>query len=257
MRSVLIRCIHMLFVRIMFQYLICNGFALFVTAWEQLDRKTLLTTQLKFYTYASDIISVLAVFSCAIRLPTYIICDVTFRKEIQWILCGYSRRFSRDIMRKREIENSRIRSESIVSDNSLSISHLPPKNALRSENYCTDSNSTLNTERRESIDLGGLMMRALLKKQYEKAQAEHIHPGEGHHPPPPKPKTPSFLAVPQSNVGGFRGLARAAIEADRKVNERLWVRQQQLNQTGSSRERDRQGGESDSDDQRMTFATIL
>lgn len=62
------------------QYLMCNSLSLFVTAWEHISMQTLLGETYKdFYLIASDVISLLVVTACAIRLPTYLCCDVTFR----------------------------------------------------------------------------------------------------------------------------------------------------------------------------------
>ena len=51
-----------------------------------------LFARLEFWTISSDLISLFTVLSCAIRLPTYYTCDVTFRKELRWMFFNCFRR---------------------------------------------------------------------------------------------------------------------------------------------------------------------
>ena len=79
---------------IVFEYLFCNVLGIFLSAWEHFHYQSLAAMP-RFYTHASDITSLLSVFSCAIRLPTYWLCDVTFRKELRWAFCHRRHRQTR------------------------------------------------------------------------------------------------------------------------------------------------------------------
>ena len=50
-----------------------------------------LVSNLAFYLFAADAISILSLLAVALRLPTYLIADVTFRKEITWLVCCHAK----------------------------------------------------------------------------------------------------------------------------------------------------------------------
>ncbi len=112
-----------------------------------MDRLDLIYNRLKFYTLGSDIVSLLTVFGCAIRLPTYCLCDVTLRVELRWLLFGYRRRFSRS--------GCQLASESV----------------LGSGNSFDDSDGDIT--RTKSADLGQLVVQAVKKKGRDESQEEH------------------------------------------------------------------------------------
>ena len=70
---------------------VSNGLAVVLTFWETVSRHSLEQDFSAFYTFSSDIVSLFTVVSCAIRLPTYCLCDITFRKELRWMITRRSR----------------------------------------------------------------------------------------------------------------------------------------------------------------------
>lgn len=72
------------------QYLVSNGLSVVVTTWEVADRGSLEAAE-TFYTFSSDLVSLLTVLSALIRLPTYALCDITFRRELFAMLFGRPR----------------------------------------------------------------------------------------------------------------------------------------------------------------------
>ncbi|KAI1727567.1 7 transmembrane receptor (rhodopsin family) domain-containing protein [Ditylenchus destructor] len=83
-------------------YLACNLLNVIVTAWEFIDMTSLMTPELRpFYTYSSDLVSLLTVFASAVRLPIYYACNARIRREVNMhllLICCEStlRKFSRD-----------------------------------------------------------------------------------------------------------------------------------------------------------------
>lgn len=59
-------------------YLACNILSVFVASVEFVNKELLMTPEIRpLYTYSSDLISLLTVFSCASRLPIYYFCNVS------------------------------------------------------------------------------------------------------------------------------------------------------------------------------------
>ncbi len=67
-------------------YLITNVPAVVVTAWEHIDKSSLVKKR-KFYTLIADVISLLTVVASASRLPGYIWCNAQIRKELKQLMC--------------------------------------------------------------------------------------------------------------------------------------------------------------------------
>ncbi|TKR80531.1 hypothetical protein L596_014593 [Steinernema carpocapsae] len=64
-------------------YLASNLLNVIVSAWEFIDRESLLDPEMRpFYTYTADLVSVLTVLSGACRLPIYCSCNVRIRREV-------------------------------------------------------------------------------------------------------------------------------------------------------------------------------
>ncbi len=61
--------------------MLSTGLSVVVTSWEYIDRASL-EQNYKFYTFASDIVSLLSIVRTASRLPTYAACDFKFRQEL-------------------------------------------------------------------------------------------------------------------------------------------------------------------------------
>ena len=70
-----------------------------ITLWEFIEINSLMSDD-RFYTLATDIISILTVVACAIRLPTYCICDITFRKELWFMMRNFCSSCRKKIYRK-------------------------------------------------------------------------------------------------------------------------------------------------------------
>uniref|UniRef100_A0A915DHS7 G-protein coupled receptors family 1 profile domain-containing protein n=1 Tax=Ditylenchus dipsaci TaxID=166011 RepID=A0A915DHS7_9BILA len=84
-------------------YIACNSLNVVVTAWEFVDIDSLLTQEIRpFYTYSSDLVSLLTVFASAVRLPIYYACNARIRREVNAYLLRFCRcdrtssEFSRD-----------------------------------------------------------------------------------------------------------------------------------------------------------------
>jgi len=98
-------------------YLICNLLNVIVTAWEFIDVESLYTPSIRpIYTLLSDLVSILTVLSCAVRLPIYYTCHARIRREINAHLCTFCRVGATELRKKFSRDNTSmatIRSEII------------------------------------------------------------------------------------------------------------------------------------------------
>lgn len=67
---------------VVFTYLISNVLNVAVTAWEHIDMSSV-EQQWEFYEWCTDIISVLTVAGCALRLPIYWACNEEIRLAVE------------------------------------------------------------------------------------------------------------------------------------------------------------------------------
>jgi hypothetical protein len=72
-------------VLIVVTYLLNNLINVVITAWEFIDFDTLIANHYHLYMMCTDIVSVLTVLSCALRLPIYLICN----KELRHVLLAW------------------------------------------------------------------------------------------------------------------------------------------------------------------------
>ncbi|CAD5211935.1 unnamed protein product [Bursaphelenchus okinawaensis] len=78
-----IRAATRMLVLITSTYIVCNSLSVVIAAWEFIDKESLYTSQLRpFYTYATDLVSILTVVACSIRLPIYYFCNRRLRREV-------------------------------------------------------------------------------------------------------------------------------------------------------------------------------
>ncbi|KAK5964378.1 hypothetical protein GCK32_012075 [Trichostrongylus colubriformis] len=63
-------------------YLLANLLNVIVTAWEFIDMKTLQTEFYEFYMFSTDLVSLLVVAACAMRLPIYMLCNPELRRVV-------------------------------------------------------------------------------------------------------------------------------------------------------------------------------
>ncbi|KJH48832.1 hypothetical protein DICVIV_05022 [Dictyocaulus viviparus] len=63
-------------------YLLSNLLNVIVTAWEFIDMQTLQTEFYAFYMFSTDLVSLLVVTACAMRLPIYMLCNPELRHMI-------------------------------------------------------------------------------------------------------------------------------------------------------------------------------
>ncbi|EPB74324.1 hypothetical protein ANCCEY_06597 [Ancylostoma ceylanicum] len=80
-------------------YLISNIISVALTIWEHLDRDTLME-YVNFYAIAIDLVSLLTTSACACRLPIYLTCQPSLRREIKEVV------FSLPCCRKGMVEDS-------------------------------------------------------------------------------------------------------------------------------------------------------
>ncbi|RCN51123.1 7 transmembrane receptor [Ancylostoma caninum] len=66
-------------------YLISNIISVALTIWEHLDRDTLME-YVNFYAIAIDLVSLLTTSACACRLPIYLTCQPSLRREIREVV---------------------------------------------------------------------------------------------------------------------------------------------------------------------------
>lgn len=78
-------------------YLVSNLLNVVITLWEHIDLP-FLTSQFKFYTFAADVITLLTVFTGAIRFPIYCICNQQLRLELRRLFKSWVRG-GRDMLR--------------------------------------------------------------------------------------------------------------------------------------------------------------
>uniref|UniRef100_A0A914Z550 G-protein coupled receptors family 1 profile domain-containing protein n=1 Tax=Panagrolaimus superbus TaxID=310955 RepID=A0A914Z550_9BILA len=78
-----IRSATMMLVLVTCTYLACNLLNVVVTAWEFVDQASLMTPEIRpFYTYSSDLVSLLTIVASAARLPIYYACNARIRHEV-------------------------------------------------------------------------------------------------------------------------------------------------------------------------------
>ncbi|PIO62276.1 hypothetical protein TELCIR_16176, partial [Teladorsagia circumcincta] len=63
-------------------YLLANLPNVIVTAWEFIDMKSLQTEFYAFYMFSTDLVSLLVVTACAMRLPIYMLCNPELRRVV-------------------------------------------------------------------------------------------------------------------------------------------------------------------------------
>nr|CDJ94698.1 Protein ZK1307.7, isoform b [Haemonchus contortus] len=63
-------------------YLLANLPNVIVTAWEFIDMKSLQTEFYAFYMFSTDLVSLLVVAACAMRMPIYMLCNPELRRVI-------------------------------------------------------------------------------------------------------------------------------------------------------------------------------
>ncbi len=71
-------------------YLICNLLNLVITFWEHVN-PDYLVKHYKFYTFASDCVSLLTIINSSLRLPIYYLFNPRFRQEVKAVLRRLSR----------------------------------------------------------------------------------------------------------------------------------------------------------------------
>ncbi|KAK6051942.1 hypothetical protein COOONC_10553 [Cooperia oncophora] len=63
-------------------YLLANLPNVIVTAWEFIDMKSLQTEFYEIYMFSTDLVSLLVVTACAMRLPIYMLCNPELRRVV-------------------------------------------------------------------------------------------------------------------------------------------------------------------------------
>ncbi|TKR88667.1 hypothetical protein L596_012874 [Steinernema carpocapsae] len=68
--------------------LICGTLSYIIFAWEKIDTRSLFVEYVRFYGISLELISMLVVFACALRLPIYLLCEPEFRADfLDFLAC--------------------------------------------------------------------------------------------------------------------------------------------------------------------------